>query len=255
MRPGRLARRRRGDRLAGGRGGRRHAQGRDGEYVDTLRGGAGDDTLFAGEGRDSLDGGEGDDTFIHIVSLSAGVTRDGGPGSDTLDARFDESGNPQRANFNFPLNTFDDSDSRNDSPGIKSIENILSGAGNDNIGGGLADNYLDGGAGDDIIRGRGGDDTLVGGEGTDWLTGGDGAEYLRLRTRGGADRVWDFSSRERDKIDLRAYELTADQLDELLDGAHYRYNPAWTRGHTPWPGQRRHQCVGRHGAGNRIGSR
>ncbi len=201
-------------------------RGGDGEYVDTLRGGAGDDTLFAGEGRDSLDGGEGDDTFIHIVSLSAGVTRDGGPGSDTLDARFDESGNPQRANFNFPLNTFDDSDSRNDSPGIKSIENILSGAGNDNIGGGLADNYLDGGAGDDIIRGRGGDDTLVGGEGTDWLTGGDGADIFVFAPRGGADRVWDFSSRERDKIDLRAYELTADQLDELLDGAHYRYNPA-----------------------------
>ncbi len=54
------------------------------------------------------------------------------------------------------------------------IENAITGAGNDQLAGNSAANMLDGGTGNDVLAGGGGNDTLVGGSGNDTLDGGAG---------------------------------------------------------------------------------
>lgn len=58
------------------------------------------------------------------------------------------------------------------------IENVIGGAGNDEITGNVATNSLHGGAKNDTIAGVGGDDYLFGDTGFDSLDGGTGADHL-----------------------------------------------------------------------------
>lgn len=81
---------------------------------------------------------------------------------------------------------------------------------------------LSGGAGNDKLLGKGGDDRLYGGSGNDWLTGGLGADDLwggsgadrfifksieeTTVSASGRDTIFDFSTRQKDKIDLSAID-------------------------------------------------
>lgn len=58
------------------------------------------------------------------------------------------------------------------------IENAVTGAGNDTLSGNDANNQLDGGAGNDTLFGGKGNDTLIAGAGADSLNGGDGSDTL-----------------------------------------------------------------------------
>jgi Ca2+-binding RTX toxin-like protein len=99
---------------------------------------------------------------------------------------------------------------------------IKGGGGNDTIAGdgsltanakGSAD-ILQGGAGNDVIFGNGGADTIDGGSGQDEIHGGRGADFLAgglgadrfvfgVDTLDGAiDRIRDFSSGQKDRVDL-----------------------------------------------------
>lgn len=98
------------------------------------------------------------------------------------------------------------------------------GAGDDTLYGELAadsstgagDDMLMGGAGDDTLFGGDGDDTLTGGSGNDDLTGGAGADTFVFSTAdaGDSDAILDFGDggTAGDKIDLSAFELTAEQV-------------------------------------------
>jgi hypothetical protein len=62
------------------------------------------------------------------------------------------------------------------------IENAVSGAGNDTLTGNAAANRLESGAGNDTLLGNDGNDTLVGGAGTDTLTGGAGSDVFLFQS-------------------------------------------------------------------------
>jgi Ca2+-binding RTX toxin-like protein len=93
---------------------------------------------------------------------------------------------------------------------------------NDVMSGNIGRDKLSGGAGDDRLSGVGGNDHLSGGSGNDKLTGGAGADDLwggsgadtfifksvKETTVSGAgrDTIFDFSTRQKDKIDLSAID-------------------------------------------------
>ncbi|MEP3888888.1 MAG: M10 family metallopeptidase C-terminal domain-containing protein, partial [Hellea sp.] len=130
-------------------------QGDTRSLIENAIGGSGDDVFIGNQGDNNFDGGAGIDTVDYssetadlTISIEAAGTGTGtGIGIDSYD----------------------------------SIENIISGSGNDNIDGSLEANVIKGGdgndtisglAGDDVIWGEIGDDTLFGGEGNDILRGG-----------------------------------------------------------------------------------
>jgi len=72
-----------------------------------------------------------------------------------------------------------------------------------------------GGAGRDILPGLGGNDRITGGKGADFLYGGKGADtfvYTALsdstKAVSGRDVIYDFSSRQKDRIDLKAIDAS-----------------------------------------------
>jgi Ca2+-binding RTX toxin-like protein len=109
-------------------------------------GGAGDDTLTGNGGDDTLVGGEGSDTL------------DGGSGSDT--AVFGDDQVHVDLIFGLAFSGFE-------TDTLVGIENITTGAGNDDLVGDGSANILNTGAGNDSLIGGGGNDTLIGGAGTD----------------------------------------------------------------------------------------
>lgn len=137
-----------GNDLIFGYGGNDQLRGHDG--ADTLRGGAGDDDLDGGRGNDHLYGGAGADyayyhTEVNVrVDLTLTSVQDTGQGRDIL----------------------------------RSVEGVVSGAGNDLLIGNGAANYLDGQAGNDTLRGGGGNDMLFAGDGDDVLEAGTGHDTL-----------------------------------------------------------------------------
>jgi Ca2+-binding RTX toxin-like protein len=85
------------------------------------------------------------------------------------------------------------------------IENAISGGGNDTLTGNDADNRLDAGAGNDTVVGGAGKDILIGGAGVDTLTGGDGNDTFAFQAGDSSllarDTITDFA-RGSDKIDI-----------------------------------------------------
>lgn len=134
-----------------------------GDGDDKIIGGLGNDTLLGGAGNDMLDGGSDNDTAdysdtannltISLAITSAQVT--GGAGKDTL----------------------------------KSIENLIGGAGNDRLTGSALANHLQGGAGNDTLDGGTGDDTLSGGSGNDVYYVDSTSETLVENADAGTDSV------------------------------------------------------------------
>jgi Ca2+-binding RTX toxin-like protein len=131
--------------------------------ANVLRGGPGDDTLDGRFGPDVLFGGSGTDTVMYAnrsEELSLTIDGSGNDGSDI---------DPDRG-ITGDLNPFN---GKMDDIG-PDVENIVGGAGDDDIDGSEAANTLIGGGGDDDIDGKGGQDTVTGGEGDDSIRGGAG---------------------------------------------------------------------------------
>ncbi|MCR0984182.1 calcium-binding protein [Roseomonas populi] len=195
---------------------------------DQLFGNGGDDTLVGGVGADVIDGGAGFDTSTYASSRLA-VTVDLRTGTGTGgDAEGDNLFSIERvigSSFDDTLYGGSGDDvlsggSGNDTiNGFAGANTLNGGAGNDTINGGSDNDRISGGTGIDILRGGDGsdrmdggtgNDLLIGGGGADLLRGGDGADTFRYNelaesTRGGVDRVLDFSSAEGDKIDLSVF--------------------------------------------------
>ncbi|MBL6965974.1 MAG: hypothetical protein ISR60_05415, partial [Anaerolineales bacterium] len=152
--------------------------------------GFGNLTVYTGSSVEKIIGGSGDDTIIFSVDgvqLAGGTgTIDGGPGQNTLDY----------SAYTTPVVVDLTAGTGTGAAGIKNIQHILGGSGDDTLSGDSADNHLNGqdgadilnggdgadtlqgGSGNDMINGSAGDDILDGGEGQDQLFGGDGADLL-----------------------------------------------------------------------------
>lgn len=134
---------------------------------DTLYGGAGNDILRGGDNRDKLYGGDGDDW---LDGGGYDDLLDGGEGSDTVDY------SATTADVRVYLGGYYGGDGSASFPGqtwatetLVSIENVITGSGNDELHGNHEDNRLEGGAGNDIFHGGTGQDTFIGGPGNDTL--------------------------------------------------------------------------------------
>ena len=126
---------------------------------DTLTGGNGDDTLIGGDDNDILAGGLGNDTIV------------GGNGIDT--ALFGDASVVVDLASSAAQNTGEGLDV------ITGVENLRSGAGDDQLAGDDSVNILDGGDGNDSLLGYSGDDTLIGGSGSDILNGQLGNDVMQ----------------------------------------------------------------------------
>lgn len=146
------------DSLSGGDGNDGLATG--GAGTDSLSGGAGDDYLWGGGGTETLDGGDDNDTLL--PGKGGASTLQGGAGTDTLSYQFRSQ--PLTVSLDGVANDGESGENDNVGDGVaNSIENILSGFGNDTLSGNGANNKIDGGSGTDTIEGHGGADTLLGG--------------------------------------------------------------------------------------------
>ncbi|MEO8243600.1 MAG: calcium-binding protein [bacterium] len=167
---------------------------------DSVLGGGGNDQLGAGRGNDLIDGGAGRDTANFLaggqsahVNLSAVGAQNTGFGIDTL----------------------------------ISIENILSGTGNDKLVGNGEANVLTSDIGNDQLRGGGGDDTLNAGDGRDTVAGGSGADVFIFDAalgHGNIDTVTDFVVKD-DQFRLDQSIFTTLALGALA-GSAFRANAA-----------------------------
>ena len=129
---------------------------------NTLIGTDGDDSLFGFGGDDTLDGRFGFDLL------------DGGTGTDWADYRFFDGPVSiflQTGVASFPGNAAQ-------SELLISIENLVSGNGDDVLIGNDLANVLNGTGGNDRLSGGFGDDALFGGDGDDVLDGGFGFDFL-----------------------------------------------------------------------------
>jgi Ca2+-binding RTX toxin-like protein len=159
---------------------------------DTLEGWGGNDIFSGGDGADSEHGGDGDDLFAE----------DGASGSGGLpDAPDDIHGDGGSADVaayghrtqNLKINTGDDAanDGATDvayteGDNVHSdVEQVIGGAGNDDIQGSAGPNVLKGGDGNDILRDVDGANVMWGGAGGDAFVGGVGGDVAHGGT--GAD--------------------------------------------------------------------
>lgn len=176
---------------------------------DLLHGGAGNDTLYAGNGNDVVWGGLGDDALYGEAGNDmafGGDGRDvifGGTGNDTIqggagnDTLYGEAGNDWMSGG-----------VGNDwLAGGTGNDLLLGDAGHDVLYGEDGADHLKGAAGNDRLYGGAGNDTLHGGAGPDSLYGGAGADVFVFidmsdSPRTSRDYIDDFSSSQRDRIDL-----------------------------------------------------
>ena len=145
----------------------------NGSTASWLDGGSGNDRLVGGPGNDWLWGSAGDD---YLDSRLGADLMNGGDGKDVADF----SSRTGALTITLDGNAGDGEAGENDNVG-NTIEEVLSGSGNDTITGGSAANSLNGGAGNDTLTGGAGDDAIDGGAGQDSLHGGDGNDALRSR--------------------------------------------------------------------------
>ena len=182
------------DVLQGGRGNDRLYGG---DVNDRLKGEVGADRIYGDAGKDVLQGGRGNDRLY------------GGDGNDKLkgdvgaDLIYGDAGRDvlQGGRGNDRLYGGDGND-------------VLRGeGGNDKLYGDRGNDRLEGGAGKDRLIGGDGNDTLYGDVGADVLSGGIGRDtfvYKSVRdskvAASGRDIITDFSTAQRDRIDLSAID-------------------------------------------------
>jgi VCBS repeat-containing protein len=145
-----------GDDTLDGGSGSDHLDG--GAGADSITAGTGDDTVLAGSGNDSIDAGDGANTVdagIGDDTVSAGSgsdTLDGSSGSDTID--YSAQGSAVTVN----LATQAATGAGIGSDVLLNFENVIGGAGADDITGSDAANRVIGGAGSDTVRTGAGND-------------------------------------------------------------------------------------------------
>ena len=166
--------------------------------IETVLGGAGNDSMTDGVGASRLEGGIGNDVFIVTNDNARDILR-GNAGIDTIDySAFVADLVVNLGGTNDVLG----SGTAGNLDNINSIQNIISGSGNDSI---LGDTLVN------IINGGGGNDTINGGGGADRLTGSAGADTFVYIVTGdsilgaGRDVIADFVSGV-DKLDFSAID-------------------------------------------------
>lgn len=115
---------------------------------DRMFGGAGNDLMDGGDGDDELNGGSGDDVF---VASSGNDVYWGEAGSDTLDmARITSNATVDLGTGFMGRGSAVSVETGSDT--LWSVENVVTGSGNDTITASAAVNIMDGGAGNDTFR-------------------------------------------------------------------------------------------------------
>jgi Ca2+-binding RTX toxin-like protein len=151
---------------------------------DTLHTWGGNDDLTGGDGADSENGGSGNDIFHENGASGSGglpdepddIFGDEGSGdmvgygarSQSLKINIDDAANDGATDVAYTEGDNVHTD----------IEQVIGGAGNDDIQGSAGANVLSGSDGNDILRGVEGNDTLSGGNDNDAFQGGDGNDVL-----------------------------------------------------------------------------
>ena len=224
--------------------------------IELVWGSMHDDTFIASNGADYIHGDNGSDTVSYEAS-ELGVTVDLTDQTDTLDGTDPSVGDLEAAIATIPADADDDENpNTNGAAGdrLGGIENLtgsaqadmltgngeantlMGGGGNDTLVGAGGDDMLMGGEGADTLSATGGENTLMGGEGDDSLTGGSdddtingGAGDDQMNGGGGTD-TFVFGPADgdgddvitgftvgTDRIDLSAYDLTAEQVAANID--------------------------------------
>ncbi|MEM0907721.1 MAG: calcium-binding protein [Pseudomonadota bacterium] len=130
------------------------------EAADTLRGDEGNDSLFGGNGADELRGGTGDDSIV------------GGAGIDTVIYDFADGVDIDlSAEWAWGVSAGSDT--------LKTVENVITGSGEDFVIGHNGANVLELGGNDDVAFGEGGSDDIYMGSGADTASGGNGSDTIR----------------------------------------------------------------------------
>jgi Ca2+-binding RTX toxin-like protein len=126
--------------------------------IENVVGGSGNDILTGNTLANNLSGGNGNDTLIATVD-NVRDSFGGNGGTDTADYSV------YTANLAVVLDGLVGGSGSNaaNSDTLSSIENFISGSGNDSITGNASNNAITGGAGNDVIAGAGGADVLTGG--------------------------------------------------------------------------------------------
>ncbi len=142
---------------------------------DALSGEDGTDTLVGGSGNDSLEGGAGEDTYKFASGFGTDTVNDAS-GSDTLDF----SAFSSALSISLASTSFTESAGNTVGWGAGTIENLITGSGNDSLTGSTGDNILTGGTGNDALDGGSGNDTykFASGFGTDTITDSAGTDTL-----------------------------------------------------------------------------
>ena len=177
--------------------GRGEEDDRVAETIEVVEGGNGNDRLTGGAGADELRGNNGFDT----LSGRGGADRlSGGAGRDTVSYAERGAAEPVKVTIDGLDDDGKADGSEHDTVDID-VENLIGGAGNDELRGSARDNQLDGGrAGEDGLFGEGGDDRL--------LSGPDPVDPAA-----DGDNLWGGEGR-----DVADYSQRADELGLSLDG-------------------------------------
>ena len=153
--------------------------------ADSMTGSALANVIIGGPGDDQLSGGDGNDTFIEAERSEGTDVMNGGPGSDTID--YSARTASLTVTMCAPVSgtcvsgacdcTNDDGEP-SELDTLVSVENAVTGSGDDVLVGDDSSNIFRAGAGDDQVSGGVGDDTLYGEDGDDTLYGGLGEDLL-----------------------------------------------------------------------------
>ncbi len=145
----------------------------------------GDVSVAAAGSPPQMTGGPGDDTFVDTNSTAD--TYDGAGGTDTIDYSAHSS------NVSVYLNAFGNGQGHYGDILI-SIENVITGSGNDTAWGTSGTNRIETGAGNDTLLSNGGGDTLIGGPGDDYYYAARSDDVLVETETGGIDTVSPYSA-------------------------------------------------------------
>jgi Ca2+-binding RTX toxin-like protein len=213
-----------------------------GLFNDQIYGGDGNDRIIGGSGDDRMFGGDDDDTFIQDATYNNDLI-DGGSGVDTVDygatrqiqavITLTDSGNgsavlrPHEYLGHLFGETEDLGLGDAWSEILRGVENIITGAENDDVTGNASANRISTNAGRDVLTGRGGEDILNGGSGSDtfvFINRSDSSVAIN-GSFSSSDRIIGFgdSAGNQDVIDLRRIDAdltataTGDQAFRLDD--------------------------------------